>query len=88
MAANSGKECLNILSKEIPDLILLDVMVPGITGIEVARKIRATQKMKNLKIIFLTVVRQKEIRQDILKEINAVDYLTKPFDNAELANAI
>ncbi len=87
-AAGSGKECIKILSKEKPDLVLLDVMMPEITGVETAWKIRSNPKTKNIKIILLTVVRMGELNQDILKKLKISDHITKPFDNAELVKRV
>lgn len=88
ITAESGHECLELLKKEKPDLLLLDMMMPGMSGMDVAKAIRANPKTKNLKIVFLTVVRPGEVRSDRLKRIKALDYIEKPFDNRDLIRRV
>lgn len=86
--ASSGKECLELLKKENPDLILMDMMMPGMSGREATEKIRADPKNKNLKIAFLTVARFSETGKETLDKLNVIDYITKPFDNTELVEKV
>jgi CheY-like chemotaxis protein len=86
--AFSGKECLSKLKKTKPDLILLDIMMSGMTGIDVAETIRRDPGLKGLKIIFLTVVKSNEVSPAALKDMKAIDYITKPFDNNELLRRV
>jgi len=86
--AYSGKECLEKLKKVKPDLILMDMMMPGMTGKETTKKIRENPKTKNLKIAFLTVVRVSEIGMEELKKLNVLDFITKPFDNQDLVRRV
>jgi len=58
--AIDGADCLKKLTKIKPDLILLDMMMPGMSGRETCEKIRANPKTKNLKVAFLTVARFSE----------------------------
>jgi len=88
ITAMDGKECLEKLKKVKPDLILLDMMMPGMSGREVCEKIRKNPKTKNLKIVFLTVARFSEMGKDVLKKLNVLDYITKPFDNKDLVRRI
>ena len=84
ISAYNGKECLNKLKTVEPDLILMDMMMPEMSGRETVEKIREDPKTKNLKIVFLTVARFAETGKDILTKLNVVDYITKPFDNADI----
>ena len=86
--AYSGKECLEKLEKVKPDLILMDVMMPEMTGKETTKKIRENPKTKNLKVAFLTVVRLSEIGKEELKKLNVLDFITKPFDNEDLVRRV
>lgn len=74
-----GPEVLAALEGEIPDLILLDIMLPGISGFEIQSRI----KEKNIPVIFLTA--RTNVNDKLLGlELGADDYITKPFDNREL----
>lgn len=88
ISASSGQECLDKLKSVKPDLILLDMMMPGMSGRETCEKIRANPKTKDLKIVFLTVVRFSEVGKGILGKMDVVDYITKPFDNKEMVNRV
>ncbi|MGD2089650.1 MAG: response regulator [Candidatus Aminicenantes bacterium] len=81
--ATSGEQALNMMDKILPDLILLDVVMPGIDGFKVCKKLKTSEKTKDIPIIFLTAKTQTE---DIVKgfELGAVDYVTKPFNKEEL----
>jgi DNA-binding response OmpR family regulator len=81
--AKSGIEALKFISKKLPDLILLDVMMPEIDGYEVCRRIKNSVAAKNVPVIFLTA---KADTDSIVKgfEAGGVDYVTKPFNTAEL----
>jgi putative two-component system response regulator len=77
--ANNGEKALEIaLSADPPDLILLDIMMPGIDGYEVCKRLKADQHTQNIPIIFITA---KGEADDETKgfELGAVDYVTKPF---------
>ncbi|MBC7219222.1 MAG: response regulator [Hadesarchaea archaeon] len=96
VSAFSGEECLEKLEREKPDLILLDIMMPGMDGREVCRRIKKTNK--KVKVIFLTGVGVLKTRglsalcqkfhAEISKELGAVDYITKPFDNEDLVRRV
>jgi CheY-like chemotaxis protein len=86
--AMDGKEALDKLKEVKPDLILLDMMMPGMSGREVCEKIRSDPKTKNIKIAFLTVARFSETGRDVLKKMRVVDYITKPFDNKDLVKRV
>ena len=76
--AGTGDDGLAYVQKEAIDLILLDLMLPGIDGLEVCRRIRADEQFKNIPIIMLTA---KGEESDIVVglEVGADDYVTKPF---------
>ncbi|MCK5281900.1 MAG: response regulator [Nanoarchaeota archaeon] len=83
--AGGGNECLDKLKDNEPDLIILDMMMPGMSGRETCEKIRENPKTKDLKVAFLTVARFSEIGKKTLEKMNVADYITKPFDNDDLA---
>lgn len=81
--ANSGEKALEIAPKTMPELILLDIMMPGIDGLETCRKLKADSKTSKIPIIFITA--KKEV-EDIVEGFKAggVDYITKPFQQEEV----
>lgn len=76
--ATSGEEALKIVEKEMPDLVILDLMLPGIDGLEVCRKLKAGKTEKKSAIIMVTA---KGEEADVVTglELGADDYITKPF---------
>ncbi|HAJ95191.1 MAG TPA: diguanylate cyclase response regulator [Actinobacteria bacterium] len=82
-AANNGEQAISIANNTLPDLILLDIMMPGINGYEVCARLKKDPKTKDIPIIFLTA---KIELDDIVKgfETGAVDYIAKPFNSVEL----
>jgi putative two-component system response regulator len=81
--AENGVQALEKISRLTPDIILLDVMMPGMDGFEVCRKIRATPSIAEIPIIMLTALDDKKSLMNGL-EAGADDYLTKPYDRYEL----
>jgi CheY-like chemotaxis protein len=89
ISASSADDCLKKLKKVTPDLILLDIMMPGMTVKELLKKIRENKEWRNIKIIYLTVVRMSEAEKaDLLKEVNVVDFVEKPFDINDLVRRV
>lgn len=81
--AETGEVALELLEKNDIDLALLDIMLPGIDGIEVLRNIRSHRKYKKLPVILLTA-KSDEISKVVGLEVGADDYLAKPFGILEL----
>ena len=81
--ANDGDEAMLLLDERIPDLMLLDWMLPKISGIEICRRVRTRQETANLPIIMLTA-RTEEADRIRGLETGADDYVTKPFSTNEL----
>jgi len=80
--ARDGKTALYILNtSEPPDLILLDVMMPGMNGYEVCRQVKETVFLQDIPVIFITTMDEEESQLRGL-ELGAVDYITKPFNAA------
>ncbi len=80
LVSYDGEECLKILEREDVDLILLDLMLPGIDGLELCRIIR---KGRDIPIIMLTA-RGEDVDKIVGLELGADDYITKPFNTREL----
>ncbi len=87
LEAANGEEALQKMEEHQPDIVVLDVMMPGIDGFEVAKRIRATPNFEHTRIIFLTAKGTQNDRFQGYATGGEV-YLTKPFDNAELINTI
>lgn len=81
--ANDGDEAMLLIDERIPDLMLLDWMLPKISGIEICRRVRTRQETANLPIIMLTA-RTEEADRIRGLETGADDYVTKPFSTNEL----
>jgi|SRR3989338_4835287 len=86
--AKDGQDCLNKLDEAKPVLILLDIMMPGLTSIQIIKAIRKNKETAKIKIIFLTVVRFADITQKDLMVENVVDFIEKPFNNYNLIERI
>jgi DNA-binding response OmpR family regulator len=81
--ASSGAEALEIVDQACPDLVLLDLMMPGIDGLEVCRRLRAVEATRNLPVIILTASGED---QHVLEAfaVGATDYVVKPFRTDEV----
>ncbi len=86
-AANAGNQAVNKAASDVPDLIILDVMMPDMDGYEVTRRLRANPTTRSIPIIMFTA---KTLIDDKVKafELGADDYLTKPTHPAELASRV
>lgn len=80
--AKSGESAIKRLERNIPDLILLDVMMPGIDGFETCRRLKASELTKSIPIIFMTALADTEHKVKGL-QMGAVDYITKPIQHEE-----
>lgn len=87
ISANSGMDCLQLLkNNEIPDLILLDIMMPGISGWETFQRIKQNERWSKIPIVFLTA------RADVVAEkvgrFFGEDYIEKPIKSGDLVRRI
>lgn len=87
IVAQSGKEALKSINKIRPDLILLDIMMPEMSGYDVCKILKDDEQTKNIPIIFLTALNETK---DIVKgfKLGAVDYINKPFISEELISRV
>jgi signal transduction histidine kinase/DNA-binding response OmpR family regulator len=84
LSAANGEEALALIARQPPDLILLDVMMPGMSGYDVAGKIKSDPATKNIPVIMLTALDDRNARMLGLNA-GAEDFLTKPVDRPELS---
>ena len=83
MRAASAEDALNIMRHALPDLVLVDWMLPGLSGIDLAKRIKSDKRTKTVPIIMLTARAAEEDKLTGL-ETGADDYITKPFSPREL----
>ncbi len=81
--ATSGEQALLHLRRRVPDLVLLDVMLPDLSGTEICRAIKADPRTKHVPVVMLTA-RGEEVDRVVGFELGADDYVTKPFSVREL----
>jgi two-component system alkaline phosphatase synthesis response regulator PhoP len=87
LSASSGQELLNLLTDQKPDLIILDIMMPEMDGLEVLGRLKAVTDTASIPVILLTAKVQYE---DVLGgyKLGADYYITKPFTSTQLVNGI
>jgi len=85
LIATNGQEAYEIIQKEKPQLVFLDVMMPKMNGFEVCQKIKIDLKMKDVHIILLTAKGQEMDKEKGLS-VGANEYMTKPFDPDSILN--
>ena len=83
VSASGGEAALARAAESAPDLILLDVMMPGIDGYETCRRLKASEATRQIPVIFLTALKDSFEKVRAF-ELGAVDYVTKPFESEEL----
>jgi len=87
IVALDGVSALEMAEKHVPDIILLDIIMPDINGFDVLTKLKKADATKNIPIIFITGLDTDEIMDRGLA-LGAVDYITKPFDKAVVKGKI
>ena len=87
LLAKDGDEALRVIDKQPPDLILLDINIPGMSGLQVCERLKANEKTRDIPIIFLTALDDKK---SVLSgfDSGAIDYVTKPFDVVVLMSRV
>ncbi len=83
LLCDNGEECIYIIKNNVIDLVILDLMLPGIDGIEVCKRIRRMEEYEKLPVIMLTA-KSEETDRILGLELGADDYITKPFSVREL----
>ena len=84
LTANDGFACLKCLTKDTPDLILLDIMMPGMSGIDVFKKIILDKDLKKIPVAFLTAIELSKQEKSELKKMGLKDYISKPIAKDDL----
>lgn len=87
MTAEDGRECLAMVDEYGPDLLLLDVRLPGLSGTEVCRLIKETSETKDIKIVAMTASMSVDTREKMI-EAGVDDFLLKPIDVSALNSIV
>lgn len=87
LETDNGIDALDMVKKERPDLIILDVMMPGMTGYEVCKHIKSNPDLVETKVLILTAKGQ-QTDKEAAKEVSADYYLSKPFSPMELLSMV
>lgn len=87
ITASNGEECLLKTEKEMPDLILLDVVMPGKSGLEACKILKTQQKTNHIPVIIFTVL-DRDVDRNLIKNTGANFHIPKPFSPDQLINAI
>lgn len=87
LAAQDGEEALALAASELPDLVLMDVMMPGCGGIEACRRLKQNPRTRQIPVILLTARSSREDR-DAGLEAGAAEYITKPFSPQKVIDLI
>jgi phosphate regulon transcriptional regulator PhoB len=83
LEARDGETALQVAKERLPDLVVLDLMLPGVDGLEICRKLRKDPKTSSMAIIMLTA-KAEEVDRIVGLEMGADDYMVKPFSPREL----
>jgi len=86
--ALSGEEAFKVIFDDIPDLVLLDITMPGMDGFEFGRKLRSTLATRDVAIIMVTAQSQHSSVVKAMSELNAQGYVVKPFKPEDLLGEI
>lgn len=88
ITASSGAQALATLRKTKVDLVLVDILMPSMSGLELVKAIRANRELKDLKLAFLSVVNFSQEQMKNIKKLNILDHIQKPFDNEDLIRRV
>ncbi|MBU4194771.1 MAG: response regulator [Actinobacteria bacterium] len=86
-AAHNGRECLEGIEEMKPDMVLLDVLLPGLSGPEVCRSIKETAQTKDIPVVAITASMSGETRNR-MAEVGADEFLLKPVDVSDLNRVV
>ena len=84
---SDGRQVVSSAKADTPDVLILDVMLPGLDGYEILRQLRADQRSESLPVLMLTAKGQREDRETAM-EHGADLFMTKPFANSEIVAAV
>ena len=82
-----GQEAVEIIQNAMPDIVILDLMLPGKSGLEIVRELREFEQMKGLPVLMLTARGQIKDRE-MAEKAGVTRFMTKPFSNTEVLTAV
>ncbi len=85
--ARSGEEAVKAVAERVPNLVVLDVMMPTLDGYHVCETIRADPKLRSVRILMLTA-KSRDVEREKALALGADDYITKPFSTRELVERV
>lgn len=88
VTVNSGAKALEALRKEQYDLVLLDILMPKLSGIKTLEQIRADPKLKDQKVVFLSVIKPSQNGDQVIAKLKPLDYIEKPVEIESFKNKI
>jgi len=85
--ANSGKDAIKLLDSNVYDIVILDIMMPEVSGIDVCRHLRSKPKMKDKPVVILTADQDEKNKEECVS-LDVADYITKPFSPKNLSSRV
>ena len=86
LAAKDGPSALEVAKSKLPDLILLDILMPGMSGFEVLAELKSADATKDIAVIFISALSSDQDEQ--WRRLGAVDYITKPFRSSFIKSRV
>ncbi|HWL93756.1 MAG TPA: response regulator [Phycisphaerae bacterium] len=87
LSAHDGQSCLDLVARERPDLILLDIMMPRMSGYEVCKKVKAEEATRDIPVIMVTALHEMgDVERGA--EVGANDFVTKPVNRVDLLGRV
>lgn len=87
VVARNGTEALECITKDMPTLVLLDIMMPDVDGYAICKHIKSTKELKHIKVIFLSAkTKESDIKKGL--ELGAERYISKPFSTRDLMKQV
>jgi len=87
-SAKDGEEGLELVKREKPDILISDILMPKIHGVDLCKKVKESQKLKHTRVILLSGVYKKITYKDLIRESGADDFMEKPVDLNDLKDRI
>ncbi|MFC3118479.1 response regulator transcription factor [Jhaorihella thermophila] len=84
---SEGSDALDVIRDKRPDLVIMDIMLPGKSGIDIVRELRRIERFRDLPVLMLTARGQSRDRE-MAEEAGVTRFMTKPFSNAEVLAAV